>query len=185
MCFLWLKVLYIIIPPPLPQVSRPGLLCHLLQCKDFQVSQHHTMVRQWKRHDGFTANLLLPSFSLACTRSIFISVHQARDKVRCYRYDKRICNYREDSNAFKNSIPNSCCKRSVVLIPDTTADIIMKNNWGNSFSIVLLMVLFIFPNTDTCNQEWEFVLVNTLALKKFLWKCQCSRLTNSMRIRRK
>ena len=64
--------------------------------------QPYTMAREWGFHDGFTANLLLPSFSLARTRSILISIHQARDKVRCDRYHKCICNNGENSNAFKN-----------------------------------------------------------------------------------
>ena len=75
--------------------------------------QPYTMAREWGFHDGFTANLLLPSFSLARTRSILISIHQARDKVRCDRYHKCICNNGENSNAFKNPIPNSYSKRSV------------------------------------------------------------------------
>ena len=32
----------------------------------------------------------------------------------------------------------------------------------------------IIPNTDTCNQNEEFLLANTLALKEFEHKCQCS-----------
>lgn len=131
MCFLWPKVLlYHISTSPL-QAFCPGLVSHVLQCRGFCLSvQQHTMARKWGFHDGFMAHLLLPSFPLACTRSILISVHQARDKVRCDRYDKCVCNNRENSNAFKNSIPNSYSKRSVELIPDTTAEVITIKTTG-------------------------------------------------------
>lgn len=62
-------------------------------------------------------HLLLPGFSLARTRSVFISIHQARDEVRCYCYDKCIRDNREDSDAFENSIPDSCLNRNVLLVP--------------------------------------------------------------------
>lgn len=100
------------------------------QQESFSLSvRHHTMgqpsfvIPSW--------HLLLPGFSLARTRSIFISIHQARDEVRCYCYDERICNNREDSNAFENSIPNSCLNRNVLLVPPAVVRV-KKNNLTDS-----------------------------------------------------
>lgn len=138
------KYNYIIIPqPPPPQALLSGLVCHIPQGKGSSLSvQHHTKARKWRFQNGFAANLLLPSFSLTCTRSIFISIHQARDKVRCYRYDKRVCNNRENSNAFKNSIPNSYSNRNVVLVPCTSEVVRMK-----AMRVTRIQCPFIFPNT--------------------------------------
>lgn len=142
------------------------------------------MARQWRFHDGFTANLLLPSFSLARTRSILISIHQARNKVRCYRYDKRICNYRENSNAFKNSVPNSCSKRSFVLIPDTrgiigmkTTGVINLNSPFHGFFHLPAIQIHLQPGARICTHE--HLGIKDIFFSFFYWKCQCSLLKNS------
>jgi hypothetical protein len=82
------------------------------------------MTRKWRFHNGFTAHLLLPCFSLASTRAILISIHQARDEVRCYRYDECICNNRQNSDAFKNSIPDSYSNRNEVLASHSASETI-------------------------------------------------------------
>lgn len=84
------------------------------------------LAKKWEFCIYFTVNLLLSSFSLACTRSILISIYQSRNKVRCYRYDKCICNNWKNSNAFKNSIPNSCSNRSETLDSHTIAVVVCK-----------------------------------------------------------
>lgn len=100
-------------------------------------------------------NLLLPSFSLARTRSILVSIHQARDKVRCDRDDKCVGNNRENSNAFKNSIPNAYSKRRVELIPDTTEVISVKTtgvtNFQQSFPWVLPSSQILIPAMGSKN----------------------------------
>lgn len=127
--------------------------------------RHHTMAN--KSFTIILQHLLLPGFSLARTRSIFISIHQARDKVRCYCYDKCIRNNRENSDAFQNSIPNSYSNRNVVLVPPEVVR--MKNNKAD----LPLIVLFIFPNASG-NKELEFVFPNSLELKEFLWFHACA-----------
>lgn len=92
---------------------------------------------------------------MARTRSILVSIHQARDKVRCDRDDKCVGNNRENSNAFKNSIPNAYSKRRVELIPDTTEVISVKTtgvtNFQQSFPWVLPPSQILIPAMGSKN----------------------------------
>lgn len=58
-------------------------------------------------------SLLLPSFSLACTGSIFVSINKSRDEIWCHGNNKCICDNRKNSNAFQNPIPYSCMIRKM------------------------------------------------------------------------
>lgn len=60
--------------------------------------------------------LLLSSFSLASTRSIFVSINKARDEIRCHCYNKRICDNGKNSNAFQDPVPDACSTRRVCLL---------------------------------------------------------------------
>lgn len=66
-------------------------------------------------------SLLLSSFSLASTRSIFVSINKARDEIWCHSYNKCICDNREDSNAFQDPIPDSCSTRRVCQLQEKWA----------------------------------------------------------------
>lgn len=61
-------------------------------------------------------SLLLSSFSLASTRSIFVSINKARDEIRCHCYNKRICDNGKNSNAFQDPVPDACSTRRVCLL---------------------------------------------------------------------
>lgn len=57
-------------------------------------------------------------FSLASTRSVFVSINKARDEIRCHCYNKCICDNRKNSNAFQDPVPDACSTRTVCLLQE-------------------------------------------------------------------